>query len=118
MHCAEKGMVDVITALLDHVQKIPEEETSPSRRRRRRRKKKKEAPPPTFLAVDATTPGGGETALHLAAVMGELECVRLLVGAGADVAKRNKEGETALEAAHWDVVDFLAPMDEDFTFLS
>ena len=65
----------------------------------------------------------GDTALHRAAENGQLECTRLLVGAGADVAKRNKEGETALEArrsrrAQGDVVDFLAPMDEDFTFLS
>ena len=79
MHCAEKGMVDVITALLDHVQKIPEEETSPSRRRRRRRKKKEQAPPPTFLAVDATTPGGGETALHLAAAADQVGAIDALM---------------------------------------
>ena len=41
----------------------------------------------------------GNTALHLAAVRGKLECARLLVGAGADATKRNEDGETALELA-------------------
>ena len=41
----------------------------------------------------------GDTALHEAARYGQLECARLLVGAGADAAKRNKQGKTALEVA-------------------
>ena len=38
-------------------------------------------------------------ALHCAAMQGKLEIARLLVGVGADAAKRNKAGKTALELA-------------------
>ena len=41
----------------------------------------------------------GDPTLHVAAAVGWLEIVRRLVGAGADAAKPDKQGQTALEIA-------------------
>eukprot|EP00051_Salpingoeca_urceolata_P014653 m.186883 g.186883 ORF g.186883 m.186883 type:complete len:119 (-) comp18147_c0_seq4:222-578(-) len=46
--------------------------------------------------VDAEDPAcGNRTALHLAAGGGHTDCVRLLIRAGADVAKQSRGGWTA-----------------------
>eukprot|EP01045_Picozoa_sp_COSAG04_P029610 COSAG04_NODE_4910_length_1829_cov_1.134682_1_plen_370_part_10 len=41
----------------------------------------------------------GNTALHKAAMRGQLKTVKLLLDMGADAAKRNKKGDTALDVA-------------------
>jgi len=41
----------------------------------------------------------GNTALHLSAKQGQLQCAVLLVDAGADPAKQNKDGKTPLDLA-------------------
>ena len=43
-----------------------------------------------------TTDGAGDTPLTLASMNGEVETVRMLLEAGADVNKRNSEGKTPL----------------------
>ena len=45
---------------------------------------------------------GGSTPLYVAAIWGDLEAVRLLIEAGANVNARNEDGETAL---HWAASD-------------
>eukprot|EP00051_Salpingoeca_urceolata_P014654 m.186887 g.186887 ORF g.186887 m.186887 type:complete len:141 (-) comp18147_c0_seq5:71-493(-) len=50
--------------------------------------------------VDAEDPAcGNRTALHLAAGGGHTDCVRLLIRAGADVAKQSRGGWTAAHCA-------------------
>lgn len=41
----------------------------------------------------------GHTLLHLAAIQGHQDMTALLLGAGADLNKRDKEGRTALDRA-------------------
>ena len=52
-----------------------------------------------------------ETALMKAATIGKLECVKLLIEAGADVNKANTDDETALMKAatigSWECVNHL-----------
>ncbi|MBN1674661.1 MAG: ankyrin repeat domain-containing protein [Kiritimatiellae bacterium] len=53
----------------------------------------------------------GRTALHLAAMQGQLNTVAMLVQKGADVRARTNAGQTALTLArqrkHGQVVDYL-----------
>ena len=48
---------------------------------------------------DAADTFDGNTTLHHAAKYGRLECARLLVRARADRAKKDNQGQTALEVA-------------------
>ncbi|WP_435452728.1 ankyrin repeat domain-containing protein [Variovorax sp. LT1P1] len=52
--------------------------------------------------VNATRSADGSSALHIAAVRGNLEACTALLAAGANISARNKEGETAADlAAHF-----------------
>ncbi len=54
-------------------------------------------------SLEAKEPSGGRTALLLAAEAGEVECVELLLQAGAQASARSAQGRTArdlLQAAH------------------
>ena len=44
----------------------------------------------------AQDPGNGNTAIHIAAQNGHMEMLQLVMGAGADVNKQNKGGQTGL----------------------
>jgi ankyrin repeat protein len=58
-----------------------------------------------------------ETALHLAAMEGNMECARLLLESGADIEAKNRRGRSALQLAaelgQSAMVDFLAEMGAD-----
>ena len=45
---------------------------------------------------NAATASGGATALHRAAYLGHLAVVQLLLRAGADAARQDADGQTAL----------------------
>ena len=55
------------------------------------------------VRVDATTPSGGETALHLAAGSGVAPSVAVLLHAGARVDLPNADGDLPLHHAAWEV---------------
>ena len=69
-----------------------------------------------MMVLFAAVVGCGDGALHKAAVDGDLETVKELVGAGADVNATTNNGwtvlRTAIEGGNTAVVDYLDSLDE------
>ncbi|KAA8568996.1 hypothetical protein EYC84_007965 [Monilinia fructicola] len=90
---ASAGKMEVLDVLID-----------PPRRPRSEHSRHKEKPKINRYAGADTSlaPKGGETVLHIAARMGDLEMVKLLVEAGADLEAEDGWGNTPLlSAARW-----------------
>jgi len=76
---------------------------------------------PDFLGVpltDVHVRGSfGNTPLHVAAVQGDMEAVRLLIDAGADLNSQGEHGYTplheAVEQGHFEVADLLIKSGSD-----
>lgn len=72
--------------------------------------------------LPATMDLSGETTLHHAAKGGDLESVRNLIHAHANVANRDNDGLLAAQIAciwsHWDIMEYLFNVDEDKTLIN
>lgn len=74
-----------------------------------------------FAEVDSRTTSGLVTPLQRASTKGNLDVVRLLVGAGADVRLQDSDGKTALhrsvEEGHVGVAAYLLAKDQSLTHI-